>query len=52
METLPSLAFVWPSNCGSRSRTEMMRGEALADVLAEEVVVLLLQQALARGRTC
>ena len=22
--TLPSLPFVWPSNCGSRSRTEMM----------------------------
>ena len=24
METLPSLALVWPSNCGSRRRTEMM----------------------------
>ncbi len=24
METLPSLAFVCPSNCGSRNRTEMM----------------------------
>ena len=24
IETLPSLAFVWPSNCGSRSLTEMM----------------------------
>ena len=24
IETLPSLALVWPSNCGSRSRTEMM----------------------------
>ena len=22
--TLPSLAFVWPSNCGSRSFTEMI----------------------------
>ena len=24
IETLPSLALVWPSNCGSRSRTETM----------------------------
>ena len=28
------------------------RGEPLADVLAEEVVVLLLEEALALGRTC
>ena len=47
METLPSLALVWPSNCGSRSFTRDDRGEALTDVLALEVVVLLLEEALA-----
>ena len=49
MVVLPSLALVWPSNCGSRSRTEMMAGDALADVLAREVGVLLLEQALGPG---
>ena len=35
IDVLPSFAFVCPSNCGSRRRTEMMHGEALADVFAE-----------------
>ena len=50
--TLPSLAFVWPSNCGSRSFTDDDRRDALADVLAEQVLVLLLEQRPWPGRTC
>ena len=46
IDVLPSFALVCPSNCGSRRRTEMMRGEALTDVFADEVLVLLLQQVL------
>ena len=43
---LPSLVLVWPSNCGSRSLTEIDRREPLAHVLAGEVVLFLLEQAV------
>ncbi len=43
---LPSLVLVWPSNCGSPSLTEIDRGQALADVVAGEVVVLVLEDGL------
>ena len=43
---LPSFVLVWPSNCGLRQLHRDDRGEPLADVLAEEVVVLLLEEAL------
>ena len=43
---LPSFVFVWPSNCGSASFTRDHGREPFAHVLALEVVVLLLQQAL------
>ena len=47
ISVLPSFVLVWPSNWGSRSFTDDDRGQALADVLADEVVLLLLEQALA-----
>ncbi len=46
MPGLPSLVFVWPSNCGSASLGRDDRGQPLAHVLAAEVVVLLLELAL------
>ena len=46
MPGLPSLVFVWPSNCGSVSLAEMTAGQTLADVLALERLVLLLEHAL------
>jgi hypothetical protein len=46
MPGLPSLVFVWPSNCGSVELDRDDRGQALADVLAGEVLVLLLELAL------
>ena len=49
MGTLPSLALVWPSNCGSRSLTDDDGGQALPDVLTEQVLVLLLEQVSAPG---
>ena len=46
MPGLPSLVLVWPSNCGSRSLTEITAVEPLAHVLAGEVVLFLLEQAV------
>ena len=46
MPGLPSLVFVWPSNCGSVQLGRDDGGQALADVLAGEVLVLLLELAL------
>jgi hypothetical protein len=45
---LPSLVLVCPSNCGSPSLTEMTAVEALADVVAGEVLVLVLELVLLR----
>jgi hypothetical protein len=47
--TLPSLPLVWPSNCGSLQLHRDDRGEPLADVLALEVGVLLLEGSLGRA---
>ena len=41
MEALPSLAFVWPSNCASVSLTEMMAVRPSRHVLAGDLVVAL-----------
>ena len=46
MPGLPSLVFVWPSNCGSLQLGRDDGGQALAHVLAGEVLVLLLELAL------
>ena len=43
---LPSLVLVWPSNWGSPSLTEMTAIETLTDVVAGEVLVLLLEDVL------
>jgi hypothetical protein len=45
---LPSFVLVWPSNCGSRSLTETIP-KSLSDVFTREVLVLLLEDALAPG---
>ena len=46
---LPSLVLVWPSNCGSADLHRDDRGQTLADVVAGEVGVLLLEQLLVLG---
>ena len=46
IDGLPSLVFVWPSNCGSRSLTEMIAARPSQHVVAGQVLVLLLEQAL------
>ena len=51
MSALPSLALVWPSNCGIGQLDADHRGEALADVVARQVGFLLREGArLARPR--
>ena len=42
---LPSLALVWPSNCGVGELDRDDRGQALADVVARDAVLTLLDQA-------
>jgi hypothetical protein len=49
IDTLPSLALVWPSNCGSRSLTEMMAVMPSRMSSPVRFVVLLLEQVLRAG---
>ena len=46
---LPSLAFVWPSNWGSVELDADDRGQALADVVARQVGVVVLEDARRGG---
>ena len=46
---LPRRVLVWPSNCGSGSLTLIDGDEALADVLAGEVGVVVLEDLLLAG---
>ena len=46
---LPSFAFVWPSNCGSRSFTERMAIKPFAHVVAGQIFLLFLQITLGPG---
>ncbi len=49
ISVLPSLVLVWPSNCGLLQLDRDQRREALAHVLAAEVLFLLLEQVLLAG---